>query len=90
MIVNKDLNSSDPTLKKWMTAIRYLHMAKRSAPSSEKNLLPPLPIDFNGRSLPPLSIPGLSAISIGSWTISTSRYYANKSTLFPGTQSFDH
>jgi hypothetical protein len=45
MIVNKDLNSADPTLKKWMTAIRYLHMAKRSAPSSAKNLIPPLPID---------------------------------------------
>jgi hypothetical protein len=28
-----------------MTAIRYLHMAKRSAPSSAKNFLPPLPID---------------------------------------------
>jgi hypothetical protein len=28
-----------------MTAIRYLHMTKRSAPSSAKNLLPPLPID---------------------------------------------
>jgi hypothetical protein len=45
MIVNKDLNSVDSTLKKWMTAIRYLHMAERSAPSSAKNLLPPLPID---------------------------------------------
>jgi hypothetical protein len=45
MIVNKDLNSGDPTLKKWMTAIRYLHMAKRSAPSNAKNLLQPLPID---------------------------------------------
>jgi hypothetical protein len=45
MIVKKDLNSGDPTLKKWMTAIRYLHMAKRSAPSSAKNLLLPLPID---------------------------------------------
>jgi hypothetical protein len=28
-----------------MIAIRYLHMAKRCAPSSAKNLLPPLPID---------------------------------------------
>jgi hypothetical protein len=46
MIVNKDFNSADPTLKKWMTAIRYLHMAKRSASSSAKNLIPPLPIDF--------------------------------------------
>jgi hypothetical protein len=45
MIVNKDLNSGDPTLKKWMTAIRYLHKAKRSAPSRAKNPLPPLPID---------------------------------------------
>jgi hypothetical protein len=45
MIVNKDLNSGDPTLKKWMIAIRYLPLAKRSAPSSAKNLLPPLPID---------------------------------------------
>jgi hypothetical protein len=44
MIVNKDLNSGDPTLKKWMTAIRYLHMAKRSAPSSATNP-PPLPTD---------------------------------------------
>jgi hypothetical protein len=45
MIVNKDLNSGGPTSKKWMTPIRYLHMAKRSAPSNAKNLLPPLPID---------------------------------------------
>jgi hypothetical protein len=28
-----------------MSAIRYLHMAKRFAPSSSKSLLPPLPID---------------------------------------------
>jgi hypothetical protein len=27
-----------------MTAIRYLSMAKRSAPSNGKNLIPPLPI----------------------------------------------
>jgi hypothetical protein len=45
MIVNKDLNSGDPTLKKWMTAIHYLHMLKRFAPSSAKNLFPPLLID---------------------------------------------
>jgi hypothetical protein len=30
MIVNKDFNSGNPTLEKWMTAIRYLHMAKHS------------------------------------------------------------
>jgi hypothetical protein len=41
MIVNKDVNSGDPTLKKWITAIRYLHMAKHSAPSSEE-----LPLAF--------------------------------------------
>jgi hypothetical protein len=45
MIVNKDLNSNDPTLKKWMTAIRYSHMSKPSAPSTAKNPLPPLSID---------------------------------------------
>jgi hypothetical protein len=45
MIVNKDLNSGDPTLKKWMTAIHYLHMVTRSAPSSAKSLFPVLPID---------------------------------------------
>jgi hypothetical protein len=45
IIVNKDLHSGDPTSKKWMAAIRYLHMAKLSAPSSAKNLFPPLPID---------------------------------------------
>jgi hypothetical protein len=38
---------------------------------------------FNGRSLPSLSIPGLSAISIRSWAISTSRHCTNKSTFFP-------
>jgi hypothetical protein len=43
MIVNKDLNSGDPTLKKWMTAIRYLHMAKR--PVQPEAPLPPLPIE---------------------------------------------
>jgi hypothetical protein len=45
VIINKYRNSGDPTLKKWMTIICYLHMSKRSAPSSAKNLLPPLPID---------------------------------------------
>jgi hypothetical protein len=45
MIVNKDLNSGDPTLKKWMTAIRYLYMAKRSAASRAKNIFPPFRID---------------------------------------------
>jgi hypothetical protein len=45
MILNKDLNSGDPTLKKWMTTIRYLHIAERFAPSSAKDLLPPLPIE---------------------------------------------
>jgi hypothetical protein len=42
VIAAKDLNSGDPTLKKWMTAIRYLHMAKRSAPRKE-----PLPAFAN-------------------------------------------
>jgi hypothetical protein len=84
MIVNKNLNSGDPILKKWMTAIRYLQMAKRSAPSGAKNILPSMPIDsLQWTQLAPLLIPGLSAISIGSSAISTSRHYANKSAFFP-------
>jgi hypothetical protein len=45
MIVNELLNSRDLNIKKGSAAIRYAHMPKRSALSSEGNLLPPLPID---------------------------------------------